>query len=191
MKLDATARSELARNKEITEEGGTKSARQELAPEKVDEIEKASGDESGEPTYQEILDTFKKGLEAEELENDQSVQKEPDVIQTAEANSKVFPAQDAMENSNEESLEIKENLEPANSAEDALDEETVELAQADTPKAEESSSSNQSSSPSSGAEAAATGPSSIFGSVAMVPVAAVGIQQLVEKVTEGSAPIGL
>ena len=102
MKLDATARSELARNKEITEEEGTKSARQELAPEKVDEIEKASGDESGEPTYQEILDTFKKGLEAEELENDQSVQKEPDVIQTAEANSKVFPAQDAMEKSNEE-----------------------------------------------------------------------------------------
>ena len=96
------------------------------------------------PTYQEILDTFKKGLEAEELENDQSVQKEADVIQTAEANSKVFPAQDAMEKSNEES-EIEENLqEPANSVENALDDETVELAQADTPKAEESSSSNQS-----------------------------------------------
>ena len=85
-------------------------------------------------------------------------------------------------------MEIKENIqEPANSVENALDEETVELAQADTPKAEESSSSNQSSSPSSGAEAAATGPSSIFGSVAMVPVAAVGIQQVVEKVTESSS----
>ena len=71
-------------------------------PEKVDEIEKASGANSDEPTYQEILDTFKKGLESEELENDQSVQKEADVIQTAEANSKVFPAQDAMEKSNEE-----------------------------------------------------------------------------------------
>ena len=87
--------------------------------------------------------------------------------------------------------EVEENLqEPANSVENALDDETVELAQADTPKAEENSSSNQSSSPSSGAEAAATGPSSIFGSVAMVPVAAVGIQQVVEKVTESSsAPI--
>ena len=113
-KLDATARSELARNKEITEEENKKCSK-ELVPEKVDDIEKASGANSDEPTYQEILDTFKKGLESEELENDQSVQKEPDVIQTAEANSKVFPAQDAMEKSNEESPEIKENIqEPAN-----------------------------------------------------------------------------
>ncbi len=47
-------------------------------------------------------------------------------------------------------------------------------------------SSQSSSAPSSGAEAATSAPTSVFGSIAMVPVAAVGLTQVVNKLTESS-----
>ena len=57
-------------------------------------IEKATGKDGTEPTYQEILDTFREGLEKDELEDEKSVQKEiePDVVKTAEADSKLYPS---------------------------------------------------------------------------------------------------
>ena len=54
---------------------------------------------------------------------------------------------------------------------------------------ESSSSSQSSSGPSSGAEAAASAPASVFGSIAMVPVAAVGLTKVVNKLTESSPSV--
>ena len=76
-------------SKETPDEKFTKSARQ-AEQETADNIEKASGDTTKEPSYQEILDTFRKGLEGESLEPDKSVKKEADVVKTAKADSNFY-----------------------------------------------------------------------------------------------------
>jgi len=162
----------------------TKSARQ-TEQEKADDIEKASGDNAKEPSYQEILDTFRKGLEGESLEPDKSVKKEADVVKTAKADSNFYPAE---QNSSEKNQDIAEAVE-GGVGEETVSEERVDLAQADSPDTPESSSGESSSAPSSGAEAAASAPTSVFGSIAMVPVATVGLAEIVNRVTESSPSV--
>ena len=185
-----TARQESTDKQDLTEEYTKKSAR-ESDPEKTDEIEKASGSPSKEPTYQEILDTFEKGLQDNPLENDKSVKKEADVLKTAEANPENFPSQSQPELKDNQQFDT-EQVENASSNADLplKSEDPIELAQADAQGAEKNTANqaNTTSTAPSGAEAAAnaaaSAPSSIFGSIAMVPVAAVGIQQVVSRVAE-------
>ena len=171
-------------SKEIPDEKFTKNAKQ-AEQEKADDIEKASGDNAKEPSYQEILDTFRKGLEGEPLEPDKSAKKEADVVKTAKADSNFYPAE---QNSPEKNQDIVEAAE-GSVADSTVSEERVDLAQADPPDTPESSSGESSSAPSSAAEAAASAPTSIFGSIAMVPVAAVGLTQVVNKLTESSPSV--
>ena len=172
-------------NNETTGEKFTKSARQ-AEQEKADDIEKASGDNTKEPSYQEILDTFRKGLESDSLDNDKSVKKEADVVKTAKADSEFYPSEQNTSDKNQDAIESEQG---GGVSDETFSEERVDLAQADTPDTPEKSSSQSSSAPSSGAEAAASAPTSVFGSIAMVPVTTVGLAKVVNKLTESSPPI--
>ena len=185
IKKDSDLRKSLVKQEDVTEERTIKNARQESEPEKAEDIEKASGEGSEEPSYQEILDTFRKGLESDSLDNDKSVQKEADVVKTAKANSEFYPAEQNSSENNPDAIEAEQG----GVSDEIVSEERVDLAQADSSETTESSSSQSSSAPSSGAEAAASAPTSVFGSIAMVPVAAVGLTKVVNKLTESSSSV--
>ena len=179
----------LAQDKKNIAPNSAESLKRELAKEKTDEIEKASGEQPDDPSYKEILDTFREGLEGDSLQDEKSVQKDPDSVKTAGASSEIFSA-DSSEDHSE-----KESSEKGNSSSDGTNdlstekEDKIELAQAeDSPKGEESASGN-SSNPPSGAEAAGGAQSSIFGSIGMMPAAAVGLGQLVSKVKDSGSSI--
>ena len=106
MKLEKEEAERIAKedSNETVNGKSTKSARQ-AEQEKADDIEKASGDNTKEPSYQEILDTFRKGLEGESLEPDKSVKKEADVVKTAKADSEFYPSE---QNSSKKNQEIAE-----------------------------------------------------------------------------------
>ena len=77
MKLEKEEAERIAKegSNETVNGKSVKSARQQPEQEKADDIEKASGDNTKEPSYQEILDSFRKGLEGESLEPDKSVKR--------------------------------------------------------------------------------------------------------------------
>ena len=119
------------------------------------------------------------------MDNDKSVQKEADVVKTAKADSEFYPSEQNSSEKNQDAIEPEQG----GVSDEIVSEERVDLAQADTPDTPESSSSQSSSAPSSGAEAAASAPTSVFGSIAMVPVATVGLAKVVNKLTESSPSV--
>ena len=174
----------VQREEEINEKKSIQSARKnfEQEDESID-IEKATGKDAEEPTYQEILDTFREGLEKKELEDEKSVQKQvdPDVVKTAEVGSDLNFSEEPGSKKKEDG---SNTVDDSPGSEELKSEEKIELAQAESPSVEKEVPSQ--ASPATGAEAAgaATGPTSIFGSVAMVPVAAVGLQKVVSEIRE-------
>ena len=168
---------------EINERTSIQSARKnfEQEDESID-IEKATGNDTKEPTYQEILETFRDELE-KNLEDEKSVQKEvdPDVVKTAELGSDLNFSEEPGSTKKEDGSNA---VDDGSGSEELKSEEKIELAQAESPGVEKEVPSQ--ASPATGAEAtgAATGPTSIFGSVAMVPVAAVGLQKVVSEIRE-------
>ena len=118
------------------------------------------------------------------MDNDKSVKKEADVVKTAKADSEFYPSEQNTSDKNQDAIESGQG---GGVSDEIVSEENVDLAQADSPDTPESSSSQSSSAPSSGAEAAASAPTSVFGSIAMVPVATVGLTKVVNKLTESSS----
>ena len=182
---DQQAQSEqvVQREEEINEKNSIQSAKKNLEQEDESSfIEKATGKDGTEPTYQEILDTFREGLEKDELEDEKSVQKEiePDVVKTAEAGSELYSSEEP----GSKKRKMGQPVEESSGGGESKTEEKIELAQADSPGVEKEAPGQ--STPATGAEGAgaATGPTSIFGSVAMVPVAAVGLQKVVSEIRE-------
>ena len=88
---------------------------------------------AGEPTYQEILDTFREGLEKDELEDEKSVQKEiePDVVKTAEADSELYSSEEPGSKKSEDGSNTVEEISGGG---ESKTEEKIELAQADSPE---------------------------------------------------------
>ena len=172
MRLESRQTDTVAQNENEVNSKTSKSARQDVVPKGDDDLEKASGDKKEEPSYREILDSLQEGFEDKPSDNDQSVQKDTDVVKTAQAGSEIYPAEG---NENDAKKDLEQNAE-AGEKSNPGSKENVELAQADTSKGNESSSSQSSSPAPTGAEAAASAPGSVFGSIAMVPVAAVGFK---------------
>ena len=95
----------LAQDKKNIAPNSAESLKRELAKEKTDEIEKASGEQPDDPSYKEILDTFREGLEGDSLQDEKSVQKDPDSVKTAGASSEIFSADSSEDHSEKESSE--------------------------------------------------------------------------------------
>ena len=161
----------VQREEEINEKNSIQSAKKNLEQEDESSfIEKATGKDGTEPTYQEILDTFREGLEKDELEDEKSVQKEiePDVVKTAEAGSELYSSEEPGSKKSEDGSNTVEEISGGG---ESKTEEKIELAQADSPAVGKEAPGQ--STPGTGAEGAgaATGATSVLGSVAMVPVA--------------------
>ena len=162
----------LAQDKKNITPSSTESSKPELAQEKTDEIEKASGEQPDDPSYQEILDTFREGLEGDSLQDEKSVQKDADSVKTAGAGPEIFSADSTEDHSENESSEKDNSSSDENNDLSTEKEKKIELAQAEDPPKVEDNASGNSSNPSSGAEGAGGAQSSILGSFGMVPVAA-------------------
>ena len=83
-----------------------------------------------EPTYQEILDTFREGLEKKELEDEKSVQKQvdPDVVKTAEVGSELYSSEEPGSKKEDGSNTVEDSP----GSEELKPEEKIELAQAES-----------------------------------------------------------
>ena len=122
----------VQREEESKEKNSIQSARKNLGEEdEFSDIEKAAGKDGTEPTYQEILETFRDDLEKDDLKEDKSVQKEidPEVVKTAEADSEFYPSEEPASKKKENRSNTAEE---SSGSKELKPEETIELAQAES-----------------------------------------------------------